>query len=98
MLTKYSFVTFCSFLCAGLFKSPAQADAPEPAPDRTYKLFAKMKTGVFFKIKVFVTTSWDPIKYIPLQNGKKNWYLTLGGEAREVWEQIGNDNWGQSPF
>jgi hypothetical protein len=22
----------------------------------------------------------------------------VGGEAREVWEQIGNDNWGQQPF
>jgi hypothetical protein len=24
--------------------------------------------------------------------------MTIGGEAREVWEQIGNDNWGQQPF
>src|SRR5438445_13307442 len=22
----------------------------------------------------------------------------MGGEAREIWEQIGNDNWGQQPF
>jgi hypothetical protein len=22
----------------------------------------------------------------------------MGGEARYVWEQIGNDNWGQQPF
>ena len=22
----------------------------------------------------------------------------MGGEARETWEQIGNDNWGQQPF
>src|SRR5260370_2591928 len=22
----------------------------------------------------------------------------MGGEAREVWEQIGNENWGQQPF
>ena len=22
----------------------------------------------------------------------------MGGEAREVWEQIGNDNWGESPY
>lgn len=41
---------------------------------------------------------WDPIKYIPLSNGANDWYLTIGGEAREVWEQIGNDNWGESPF
>ena len=24
--------------------------------------------------------------------------MTIGGEAREVWEQIGNDNWGQQPY
>ena len=24
--------------------------------------------------------------------------MTIGGEAREVWEQIGNDNWGQQPI
>src|SRR5260370_8086122 len=24
--------------------------------------------------------------------------MTIGGEAREMWEQIGNDNWGQDPF
>src|SRR5258708_40029528 len=25
-------------------------------------------------------------------------FLSIGGEARYVWEQIGNDNWGQQPF
>jgi len=24
--------------------------------------------------------------------------MTIGGEAREVWEQIGNENWGQQPY
>ncbi len=26
------------------------------------------------------------------------WYLTIGGEVREEWERIGNDNWGQQPL
>src|SRR5262249_34074101 len=30
--------------------------------------------------------------------GRNDWFLSIGGEAREVWEQIGNDNWGQRPF
>jgi hypothetical protein len=38
---------------------------------------------------------WDPIKYIPLRGDAGDWYLTIGGEVREVWEQIGNDNWGE---
>jgi hypothetical protein len=33
-----------------------------------------------------------------LRGGREDWYLTIGGEAREVWEQIGNDNWGQQPY
>ncbi len=41
---------------------------------------------------------WDSIKYIPLRSGRNDWVLSMGGEAREVWEQIGNDNWGQQPF
>src|SRR5260370_12003458 len=41
---------------------------------------------------------WDPIKYIPLRSDRNDWFLSMGGEAREIWEQIGDDNWGQQPF
>lgn len=39
---------------------------------------------------------WDPIKYMPL--GSQSWYVSLGGEMREVFEQVGNDNWGKQNF
>ena len=39
---------------------------------------------------------WDPIKYIRL--GPQGWFLTIGGEAREALEQVGNDNWGEQPY
>jgi len=39
---------------------------------------------------------WDPLKYIPL--GADDWYLTIGGEVREVFEQVGNDNWGKQRY
>ena len=39
---------------------------------------------------------WDPLKYIPL--GSNDRYLTLGGEVREVFEQVGNDNWGKQRY
>jgi len=39
---------------------------------------------------------WDPLKYIRL--GSNDWYLTIGGEVREVFEQVGNDNWGKQPY
>jgi len=41
---------------------------------------------------------WDPIKYIRLRRGRDDWFLTISGEAREVWEQTGNNNWGQQPY
>lgn len=40
---------------------------------------------------------FDPMKYIGL--GKpEQWYLTLGGEAREWFESYKNENWGVLPF
>src|SRR5260370_23113905 len=39
---------------------------------------------------------WDPLKYIRL--GSDDWFLTIGGEAREVFEQVGNDNWGKQRY
>ena len=41
---------------------------------------------------------WDPIKYIRLRQDRSDWFPSMGGEARYIWEQIGNDNWGQQPF
>lgn len=71
--------------------------APPPAPDRSYKLFREDEDWSFLADKTLRTDFWDSIKFIPLRH-EKDWYLTIGGEAREVWEQIGNDNWGQSPI
>jgi Alginate export len=82
----------------GLFESPAQTGESKPAADRTYKLLREDENWSFLQDESLRQDFWDPIKYIPLRNDQENWYLTIGGEAREVWEQIGNDNWGQSPF
>lgn len=95
------------FLCAAaviLFVGPAlialraQEIVPAPAPDPSYKLLRSDEDWSFLRDRNLRSDFWDPIKYIPLRKTDKNWFLTFGGEAREVWEQIGNDNWGQSPF
>ena len=39
---------------------------------------------------------WDPLKYIRLRSD--DWYLTIGGEVREVFEKVGNDNWGEQLY
>ena len=40
------------------------------------------------------TNFFDPVKYIPL-NKSESYYLTLGGETRQHYEYIDNNNWGQ---
>src|SRR6202046_4379394 len=69
-----------------------------PPPARTYHLLREDDDWSFLAHPVERQDFWDPIKYIPLRSGRNGWFLSMGGEAREVWEQIGNDNWGQQPF
>src|ERR1700758_5562050 len=40
--------------------------------------------------------SWDPIKFIPL-NEDRNVFLSLGGEIRETYERFHNTNFGLTP-
>jgi hypothetical protein len=65
---------------------------------RNYKLLREDEDWSFLKDPKLREDLWDPLKYIPLRRSVDDWYMTMGGEAREIWEQIGNDNWGQSPY
>src|SRR3989475_11569029 len=87
-------------LIAGVPAGRAQSDntAEPKVPDRSYKLLREDEDWSFLRDPRLRQDPWDPIKYIRLRTNADDWYLTIGGEAREVWEQIGNDNWGQQPF
>jgi hypothetical protein len=93
------FILAAAFFLNGL-TAHAQSDntGDSVSPDRSYKLLREDENWSFLRDRAFRQDFWDPIKYIPLRNRAGDWYLTLGGEAREVWEQIGNDNWGQQPY
>src|SRR5690242_10346318 len=39
---------------------------------------------------------WDPIKYIVIDESR-GWYMTLGGEIRQRWDNWHNANFGYSP-
>src|ERR1700749_623479 len=67
-------------------------------PDRNYQLLREDENWTFLRDRTLRQDLWDPIKYLPLRNHSDDWYLTIACEAREVWEQIGNDNWGQQPY
>jgi hypothetical protein len=91
-------VAIILFVAPALIVLQAQEIVIAPAPDRSYKLLRSDEDWSFLQDKSLREDLWDPIKYVPLRENAKDWYLTIGGEARETWEQIGNDNWGQSPF
>lgn len=88
-------VSFAGLLLARGQSVPA---AESPAPARIYHLLREDDDWSFLADPTLRQDFWDPIKYIRLRPGRNDWFLSMGGEAREVWEQIGNDNWGQQPF
>jgi hypothetical protein len=69
-----------------------------PVVNRSYQVLREKEDWSFLRDKTLRSDLWDPIKYIPMHGEKAGWYTSVGGEAREVWEQIGNDNFGVSPF
>jgi Alginate export len=77
-------------------QSAPTVESPEPA--RIYHLLREDDDWSFLAEPAKRREFWDPIKYIRLRPGRDDWFLSMGGEAREIWEQIGNDNWGQQPF
>jgi hypothetical protein len=85
-------------LAAAIPAAQAQTDLPSSSaePVRTYTLLREDENWSFLKDPSLRQDFWDPIKYIPL--GPEGWFLTIGGEAREAFEQVGNDNWGKQPY
>ncbi len=87
-----------SLLAIPAAQAKSQCATQQKAPDRTYKLLREDENWSFLRDPSLRQDFWDPIKYIPLRSNAEDWYMTIGGEVRYVWEQVGNDNWGQQPF
>lgn len=85
-------------LASSLLSRGQSVPAAESAvPERTYHLLREDDDWSFLADPTKRQDFWDPIKYIPLRNSD-DWTMSIGGELRETWEQIGNDNWGLSPI
>src|SRR5258706_1328054 len=95
MITILMLMSFASPL---LSRGQSVPTVESPAPARVYHLLREDDDWSFLADPAERQGFWDPIKYIRLRRGRNDWFLSMGGEAREVWEQIGNDNWGQQPF
>jgi len=95
MMTILMLMSFASPL---LSRGQSVPTVESPAPARIYHLLREDDDWSFLADPAERQEFWDPVKYIRLRPGRNDWFLSMGGEAREVWEQIGNDNWGQQPF
>jgi hypothetical protein len=78
----------------------AQVQDESPAPVRTYNLLRENDDWSFLADRSLRSDFWDPIKYIPLGclTCCEACYVSLGGEIREAFEQVGNDNWGKQRY
>jgi hypothetical protein len=85
-------------LAAAIPAGHAQADQTVISSQavRTYSLMREDEDWSFLKDPSLRQDFWDPIKYIRL--GPDGWFLTIGGEAREAFELVGNDNWGKQNY
>jgi hypothetical protein len=97
-MRAFSILALMLIVGAPFAHAQSKQAANSPIEDRNYSLLREDEDWSFLKDPALREDFWDPIKYIPLRSRASDWYLTIGGEAREVWEQIGNDNWGQQPF
>jgi Alginate export len=98
LLRIFSFLAVVLLVGVQLVHAQSEQGADSPNQDRSFKLLSEDEDWSFLRDPTLRQDFWDPIKYIRLRKDSDDWYLTIGGEAREVWEQIGNDNWGQQPF
>ena len=77
----------------------AQSGLPSdsaPLASRGYSLLRDNEDWSFLADPALREDVWDPAKYIPLS--RHGSYLTIGGEMREVFEHVANDNWGRQPY
>jgi hypothetical protein len=91
-------LVFVSFAIPQLSQGQSVPTTESLAPARIYHLLREDDDWSFLADPAERQEFWDPIKYIRLRSGRNDWFLSMGGEAREIWEQIGNDNWGQKAF
>jgi hypothetical protein len=87
-----------TLLAAVAARCQSAPSANPDAPDRSIKLLREDEDWSFLVDPAQRQDFWDPLKYIGLRAGHNGWFLTISGEAREMWEQIGNDYWGQAPY
>lgn len=76
--------------------TPASAETGTAFQPPPYQLNRADEDYRYLHDPARTTDFWDPVKYVPL-NGAGDWYISLGGEARERYEYFNHPNWGSGP-
>jgi|SRR5215470_6272662 len=95
MIQKFSISLILCLACAQLSHAQSNPAVGPPAPVRAYHLLREDDDWSFVADPAEQQDFLDPIKYIPLRSDRNDWFLSMVCEAGEIWEQLGNDNWGQ---
>lgn len=76
---------------------PGQARCRDTEPSvPSYKLNRADENYLYLQDPKRKIDFWDPVKYLPF-SVRGDWYLSIGGEARERYEYLDNPNWGSGP-
>ena len=95
-MRRVSVLAIAVLAATKIMRAQSEEVVTSPQPDRTYSLLRENEDWSFLKDPAMRQDFWDPIKYISL--GHHHWYLSVGGEIREVLEDVKNDNWGKQPY
>src|SRR6266481_5050711 len=98
LLRIFSVLAVALLVGVQLVYAQSEQGADSPNQDRSFKLLTEDEDWSFLRDTSLRQDFWDPIKYIRLRNDRDDWYLSIGGETRQDWERIGNDNWGEQPY
>ena len=83
-----------AFFLVNIFLLPGfSAFAEEATPQPSYNASRYLEDYRYLKDPARRTDFWDRLKYIPL-NDTGSVYLSFGGETRQHFESIRNENWG----
>lgn len=79
---------------AGVEKNNADATESIPPP---FEQLRYLEDYSYLQDESLRRSPLARLKYIPLREGKPDWYLSIGGEIRQRYEAFRNDDWGSAP-
>ncbi len=88
----------CLIVSLRLMAEQPAAGPAAPGPQPPYQIVRSDEDWSYLQDPSKRSDYLDPLKYIPLNRSRPDFYLSLGGETRQSYENIHNDYWSAAPF